>query len=502
MPTFTAQNRLDITRRQINIIQENQAYMSTQASLNDNKQKLLGVDNANKVFYNIHDSRAESYENEGRAMNGSIPAVYSEGVVDPYSPGDLSTSAKSPGGTLFFPSATPPATAYPEFIPFISNSVNGFLHPTGTDARYELNILSNAVVIQGLTEMIFRLNNGITGASNSTTITVGSIPSGTISAFSLTVNDTTGFSANDLLYISQSSLSGIYKIITVDTLFSMTIDSVVPTSSGLSGGSSVKNTVVAFTNTERQTLVSSTYQEILTNITNTISSLIGEWEGKLDSELSILTANNEDRSPYTTQNASEISAINATKLIIDTWQALPNTGVTGKYTSASIAPISAEITSRQSVIASRLAQIGTALGNVSQSGSTYNGVVGSPYYERYKWLNTRINKASGSARRFFAADDGVAFLGTLASDNTSVKGEYDSVFLTKAITFLDGSNITQVSNVTSLSVGDVVTVVSETQPEIQRAVMSIMGTTQIKLDLPIPNTYTVADKARLFKQLS
>lgn len=497
--TFTADQRKQITRRQLNIITENAAFTGTQSSLAAEKAKLLAVENSNRVFYDFHDARAKSYENEGRQMDGLIPALYSEGVIDPFSAGDVSSSAKAPGSAaaVFFP-FTPP---YEFFIPKIINSVNGRTNPTGTDARRELNILSNAVVYDGLTEMIFRLENGITGAASATANTTTNIAAGVITGFVLTVDDTTNFAVNELVYINNGAASGIYKITAIDPGISLTIDSVVHSQVGISSGALVDNTVVAFTNTERENLTSTLYQEILTNITNRISALITEWEGKVDSQITHLTGNNEDRATQVSQNSTALSDVNNTKSIIDTWQALPNTGVGAKYTTTGISPISAEITARQTFIPTRLTQIGVALGSVSQTGNDYSGVATSPYFERYKWLNIRINKSSGSARRFFAADDGQNFLGMLVADNNAVKGEYDAYFLTKAITFIDDTVIVNINSVSGLSVGNTVTVLSETQPEISRAIMEILGTTQLRLDRSIPNSYQVSDLARLFKTL-
>lgn len=498
--SFTPQQRKDITRRQLNIGAENAAYTKTVGSLSDVKTKLLSVDDANKVFYDFQSVRVKAYELESQQMNGSIAAEFTDGQIDPYIAGDLSTSAKTPGaaGALFFPS-TPP---YGGFIPKVVGAVNGINNPTGTDTRYEQNILTNASVYDGLTEMIFRLNNGITGASSGNTTSTTAIPAGVQASIVLTVSSTTNFAVNDLVYINNGAASGLYQITAITPTTSMTVKSIIHSLTGIGSGSTVDNTVVAFTPTERQTLVSSLYQELLTNLTNRIIALVLEWELKIDTQITQLGANNEDRSPYTTQNTAALADVNNTKSIIDAWQALSNTGVSGKFVSGSIGLLSSEITARQTFITGRLAQIITALGSVSATSETaYTGVVGSPYYERYKWLNIRINSASGSARRFFDADRGIGFLGMLAADNTALQGEYDTYFVTKAIAFIDETTIIQVKDVINLAVGQSITVLSETQPELQRAIMEVMGTTQLRLDKPIPNSYLVVDQARIFRTL-
>lgn len=500
MPTFTPQQRKDITRRQLNIALENAAYDSTQAALSGEKAKLLSVDDANSVFYNIHKVRAQAYELEARQMSGVQAATYTDGVVDPYSAGDLTTSAKSPGslGALFFP-GTP--TAYAFLVPKIVDAVNGYNFPVGTDARYESNILTNTTINQGLTEMIFRLSNGITGAISATTSTSTIIPAGDLTNFSVTVGSSTNFTSGDLLYINLSTHSGIYKVASIGGPTTIIINSIVPSQLGIGSTASMRNTVVAFTPTERQTLASSLYQEILTNVTSGIDGLVVEWEGKLNTQVTQIGLNNDDRSPQLAQLATALADVINSKSIIDSWQALPSTGITGRFLSASISAISAEITARQAFIPTRLAEIVVALGSVSQVGDVISGVAGSPYFERYKWVNIRINKASGSVRRFYAADDGMSFLASLSAANTAVKNEYDAYFLTKAIIFLDGTTIIHTKDTTGLFVGNTVTILSETQPELNRAIMEILGTTQLRLDLAIPNTYLVSDQARMFKTL-
>jgi len=495
--TFTAQQRKDITRRQLNIATENAAYANTSASLSDQATKLLSVDGANATFYNYQRAIASAYELEGQALNGTQAAEYTDGSISPFVAGDLSTSAQTPGatGATFFPSSPTP---YAYFIPLITDAINGFNHPTGVTTG-ESNTISNSTVFNGLSQLIAQLGASISGSGSTTTTTA--IPAGVQSGLVLSVTVTTGFSVNDLVYIKQGSASGIYKISAIVPSTSITVSSVVHTQLGIATGATITNSAAAFTTTERQTLVAVTYQEILTNETNQIAALITNWKTFLNTQVTQLAANQDTRSPQATQNTTASANATAAIAVLNTWLALPNTGVSGRYTSGSLSPISSEITTRSSAITSRITDIVTALGSVAQTGNSYSGVVGSPYYERYKWLDNRINRATGSARRYFDASSGQSFLGMLSANNTAVQGDYNAYFLTKAITFIDQTPIIHVTDVTGLSNGDTITILSETQPEIQRAIIQIMGTTQLQLDSSIPNTYTVADQARLFKSL-
>ncbi len=505
--TFTAAERKSITRRQLRIDMENESFQKSSDAFNTQQANLLEVDGANTKFYDYYNSICQGYENEARQMNGGIPDIYS--------PSDLTAAGQTPAQPPFFPIT--PAPAYIRNIPliqdaaFTNNKVKGYFHTTGTDARYEQNILTNvASPVQGLVQTIDWLINGITGAASGNTNTALPAPNiagGTVSNVTVDVTNTTNFTARELVFISQGANSGIYIINSIGTL-QLTVSSILPSVGGFTGaGANIDNTVVGFTNGERNTLTSGSYQELLTNLTNAIIALILEWEGKIDSQISIIPTNNEDRATQVAQLATTLADVNNTKSIIDTWQALSNTGASGKFVDTGINPISAEITARQSFIPTRLTQITTALGGtsadaLSQSGNTYStNSANNPYFNRYKWLNIRINRATGSLRRYYAANDAKGAVDQMKNDNLAIKAEYAAYFITKPVIFNDGSDIVHVKDTTGYSNGNTLTVVSETQPEITRTIVQLMGTTQIKLNAPVPETYILADIARVFKTL-
>ena len=489
--TFTAQQRLDITRRQLRIPQEIAAYEVALASLIAQKAAFFNVDLANSVFYNFWQSQVSAYELEGRALNGTIAAAYTDGTIAPFTAGDLSSSAQTPGATVatFFPNTPPYTFSVPKQI----NAIQGFFFSTGTDPNNELTILTNLLAN---TNYLF---NGISSGAASTT-TMGSVSGGPLTAFSLAVTSETGFSTNDYIYLSNGGNSGIYQIVSTSIGFIL-INSILPSTSSIASGASVHNAVAGFNEGERESLTSGSYQEILTNLTIAISADITAWQGVVQTQITQLGLQQETRATQIAQNAAALVADNAALAIINTWLALSNTGVNGKYADNGINPVLAEITVRQAYIPIRIAQIITALGSVTVTGNVITGVVGSPYFERYKWLNIGINTMNGSARRYFSADAGIAFLQMLIDDDIALLAEYNLYFDTKAITFNDATTIIQVTDTIGLFIGDIVTVVSETQPELTRAIMDIQGTTQLKFDLAVPNTYLVADLARVFKTL-
>ena len=495
--TFSAQDRLAITRSEIQIPIQNAGYQSAITSITAQQNQYLQTDNLNNEFYSFYRIQSDSYENEARAINGQIPASYTDGTVFPFSSGDLVNSAQYPGSAaaVFFPSSP----VYIYNIPLITNAVNGILNPTGTDSLYENNILSNPSGYSGLVELLNFLLNGTSG-SGSTGTTSTNIPAGPLTNY-LVIMSSTSFSSNEVIYITDGVNSGIYKIVSF-TGSSITIDSIVPTLIGISASATATDTASGFTNTERESLTTgSGYQEILNNLASDISTLITNWSSKLSTEIANLTNQNDTRTLQSSQNSTALSNANAAQSVISTWQSLPNTGIGGKYSDSGLAPIQSEIATRQSFLPTRISQILTALGSVSQIGNSYFGTAGNTYYERYLWLNIRINRIDGSATRYFLSNNGIAQLNNLINDNNTVNGQYNQYFVTQAITMNNGTNIIQVKFLTGFSQGDRITIVSETQSEIVRAIIAFSGTNQIKLDQPLPNTYLVSDIARIFKYI-
>jgi len=499
---FSDEDKKTITRRQINIATENEAFSKSEESFNEQKQKLQKVDDSNNIFYTFYVNQVDKYESEARQMDGL--------VADTYTGADVIAAAQAPTSHFFFPISPTPAYLYNipliQSGPFTNNRVRGRFHPTATDARRELNILNNAIVTEGLQQMEFRLSNGITGGTPALIVTTGTLPAGPTPGTVLPAASTTGLVVGELVYAYAGAASGLYQVTAIVPSVSVTVASIIPSALGIASPT-LDNTVAAFNSTERENLTSGLFQELLTTITNTIGSLVTEWEGKIDAQITALTGHEEDRTLFKNQNATALLDLQNAKTIIDAWQALPNTGVGAKYTSAGMSPLMSEVSARLAFIPTRIAQIEAALGTssgaaLSQTGNDFTATdQTNRYYLRYKWLNFRINRATGSLRRFYAADQSSGALAELKNSNTTLAAEYDQYFLTRQISAVDTTSILQLKSNAGLSAGDQVSIVSETQPIIKRVIIQIMGTNQVKLDSPVPNTYQVGDLARLYKEL-
>ncbi len=179
----------------------------------------------------------------------------------------------------------------------------------------------------------------------------------------------------------------------------------------------------------------------------------------------------------------------------------------GKFTVTNISNLSIQKNTRAVSLATRITQIEFALGQsianaLIQSGDTYStNIPGNSYYTRYFWIDVRINKLSGSLRRYYKAGADINQLGNLAANNIAVQDQYALYFNTKRLTASNETTIAQLDNLTGFNVGDIVYLVSETQPEFALGIVELMGTNQVRFDKKIPNTYTKTDTARVFKIL-
>ena len=249
--SFSSADRLQITRRQINIVSENNGLNSTLSSQSVLQTQLLAVDDANSTFYNNYNDLVTAYESEGQAMDGIIPNAYL--------PSDIITSAQFPsdpsGSAIFF------STTYAGLIPEIIPKVNSRPNSIANDSTCESTTMTT------INTWINYLLNGITGASAYTTTTLASLSGGPQTGHVLLVTDTISFTNGDKIYIGNGSTCGIYQITAIVPSTSITINSILPSASTIASGSNVNNTVSGFSNAERNTLISGSYQEILTNLT-------------------------------------------------------------------------------------------------------------------------------------------------------------------------------------------------------------------------------------------
>ena len=461
MPTFTAQQRKDITRRQLNIVTENAGYTAQQTQLAVVEAKLLGVDNANAVFYESFNVQVMSYESEVQQINGTVSAEYADA--------DVTNAAQILPGNLFFPT-TAPYNAYNN--PLIVHQVNGYANPTST------NLLTEELIAP-------YIQTGMTGTGESTTVVTGP---NTANPVVFDVADITNFTAlPENVFISDGTNFGLYEVVTATPAAGpipayINVNIIIPPIAKPAVGATVMDTV---SNTN------STF----------LGMLVTSWQTLLNSQVTALGAQNDTRSPEQTQNAMALANANTALAAITTW--------IGNHI---LGPLAAAAGVRVSYLPTRVTQIVTALGSVIDNGNgTYSdGGTNSSYYNRYNWLNIRINKLTGSLTRYYATSGGNTMVAGLIANNNMILAQYNMYFTTSALMGVDGTDIVT-GNTAGFSNGDNVTVVSESQPEIgyvtsppaAGTVVKILGPQQMQLSFSVPQTYltTQTELARVFKQL-
>src|ERR1700677_1803809 len=344
--SFTTQQILDITRRQLNIVTENNAYNTTISGLSVNQKKLFNVDAANNAFYQFYDIQVRSYENEYQAISGMVPLEYTDDFTNPalspppLAPSDLVDSAQLLAGCLFFPSTN----LY--LIPSIVPNVNGTLHSTQSFAAYEQQILPY-------------IQSGISGSGGSTTLVFAT-------STVLNVNDTTNFSNGEPVYVTDGTNFALFQCLTV-----LPLNPVSPTPGTLTGQMIISP---VGTLASGATVVDTEANSNLPFVT----VLISAWKTLINTQISALLLQNDANSSRMLQNATALTNAQNILTAITAWQASP---VAPPTSLISLIP------ARLTFLATRVTQISGSLGYVIDNGNgTYSdGGTNSSYYNRYKW---------------------------------------------------------------------------------------------------------------------
>jgi len=384
--SFSTEDKKAITRRQVRIEIENEAFSLAIAGFSGQLDNLLKVDGSNEKFHDAYKVQATSYQDEVKAMNGTISDDYSVGAIDPFVSGDLTESARTPGSALarFFQSTS----AF--FIPEIIDAVNGLINPTGTEARYEDNILDNTIDEDGLKDTIDQFRLGSSGTV-STSLTLAYTAGDSM----IEVATNTGFVVGELIILEDAGDSALLLVTGPPTVAGLNFD--VPTSPIVEAASPVGvgggvDTFSGFTNGERTTLTSALYQDVIDALSTDIDTLVAEWETKVDDQIAALGTQNDDRATQLAENVTASSANSSAKTDIDAWQALASTGASGRFVDTNLAPGSTLydlIGTRTSRIAGRVSEIVIAVGSVSSSGNDFSGTDGDTYLERYSDSSSR-----------------------------------------------------------------------------------------------------------------
>lgn len=474
---LTQPQRIQISGEMLDLPLKVQSALDTQAQLAGVKANLLAQDNSIKIFFDKFNNIADAYQNEQRWVNGTTYAAVVES--------DVVNSAKRAVNNKFFPGDG----SWPNFQPKLHSSALG--NPTTTSTNSEQEIFSR------LTFLIDFILNGQFSSVLGDSLTASYSPGGG----SMQVT-TGGQTVGKLILVQNGIISGLFKVDNVSGT-TLTVSEIIAPNGTLISGSSVTENINAFSNSERNTLISALYQNVLTGCANQIIAEVLLWETALDSQLTNLNLNTDSRSPQATEITNAKNDINNSKSIIDIWQALPDTGTLGndsKFVTVNLAPLQAEVTARTSYFSTRITQITTALGSVTQSGNgTFSGT--GIYFERFKQLNLRINAAGGPLTEYYEKSMADAALSQIANTATETSNTYNSELKVEKLT-ADGNdtNTVTVGSTTGFAISDTIFIVSDSQPELTGSITNISGM-NIQLSITVSNLYKIDQKVRIYKQL-
>lgn len=267
-------------------------------------------------------------------------------------------------------------------------------------------------------------------------------------------------------------------------------------------------------------------QQALTDIVTAIN----DWKTFLQSEKTDIQAENAvdtDGTRISENNAAIVDIDNAIA-VIDSWLLYPDwdttttlpSGSGGSACTAFAAMVAAdfvasklretelqeikdEITARGTYITTRLGQLTGYLGSVGQDLTTGDpNASGSGFYDkRFKVINVRLNLLGGSLNKLLSVDKGKNAQDAIKATNDNAASLYDSVMKVSAFK-APASNIgtIHVKDGSLFSIADSVYVVAEDQEELSGSILNIEGNT-IFLDFNVPEKYTHNNGARIYKMI-
>lgn len=169
-----------------------------------------------------------------------------------------------------------------------------------------------------------------------------------------------------------------------------------------------------------------------------------------------------------------------------------------------LATLQSAVITRSTFLSTRVSQLNTNLGSISQDVTT--GVItasGGFYGTRYGYLNLRLNIFTGSLSNVTNIKNTITVQNTMIQNLNNDKAFYKTVLPTSLFQSPgNGTSYIQLSDTSFLSVGDLVYVYAEGQTELTRAIKSISGSL-VLLNDTVPAKYDPTDNsARLYKDIT
>jgi hypothetical protein len=336
--------------------------LNTQASA-----KQESANNVKLLWADWNDYKAAPYETERSWLDGN--------TANPILMSQIEDAAQRTTSNIFFPSGW-------------SNS-NAMLTPSGNGNSFTTNTHSEANAISVMTSLYDILVNGQSSSVFGDELYAPYSPGAT----TITVKNG-GQTVGDYLYITGGGTSAMVKVTSIQASgfnFNLGIVEYIEPTGTIPYNSAVISNIPGFSNSERTTLTSSSYQNILTGLTGQLSYWADIWNTALSNQLTQLNINIDSPTEISTAKTN----VQTAQANYSVWEAYPNTGAGGKFTDTGLNKLTTSYNARSSEISGRVAEIVAALGSVTQDPlGNYSGV--GVYYSRFKALNMLVNGADGA----------------------------------------------------------------------------------------------------------
>lgn len=431
---------------------------------------------ANRAYIPFNDAQIERvipYEVERRWLDGV--------TYNPITTQQINDAASRTSTNIFFPNTWTKSNTY------LTPSGNG--NSTTTSVGNENDAINGSIEQSGMIATITLLVSGQAGTFANTLNANYSPGQTTITVTSITTN-----TPGRLLYISGSGTSALVRI-TSASLNTVGITEIIAPASTITTGGSVIENIPGFSNAERQAISSGAYQRIITGLTNNVNLSATAWNTALTNQLNELNINIDSAA----QIASAKTSVQNAQIAFATWDVLPSTGGTGKYSDYGNNILQTAYSPRVTFIPTRISQITVALGTVSQDADgNYSG--NGLYLQRFKCLNFLINSANGPLYQVNALQTAKSNLEQKVVNNVDKLATYSNITrYGAAIKDPTGHNI-EIDTASQFSIGDTIVLAGNNLPGLQTTITGITSKV-ITLAITIPTTYTKATKASIIKRI-
>lgn len=480
--TLSQPDRIQISGEMVDLPQKVITAQNTQVQLDAVRADLQDQDDSLKIFFDKYNDIAMAYQEERRWLDGT---TYTN-VTNT----DLHNAAQKFVGNKFYPTDG----SWVNFQPQKHASTEGL--PTSESANDEIEILS-----EGSGNLLFLIdfiiNGQVSGVADDTLLASYSPGAGTMMVTA------GGQTPGNYILVEGGGFSGLF-LVTASAGTTLTVTEVVPPNGTLPmTTSNVLENIPGFTNSERNTLTSALYQNVLTGLSNLIISKVLTWETALNNQLTELNSNLDTRSPQASEITAAIADINNAIAVIDFWQALPNTGTLlndSKFTDNNLGDLETEANARLTFATTRATQITTALGSITQNpDGTFSG--SGIYHFRFIQIDLRINLAGGPLTEYYEKNIADIALDNIVTNATNRLATFGTELRTEPLSVNPvGTNVITVASTSGFAVSNTIFVMADSETELTGTITAINGL-NITLSFTVPITYTLAKRARLYKQL-